>query len=237
MDAATVRLPDGVTLPYVVQGDADGTPVVLLHAVGESWRSFGRLLPLLPSAIRAYAVTQRGHGAADKPPSGYDLGVCARDVAGFMSAVGLDRAVLIGASSGGYVAQRFAAEHPDRTAGLVLVGSPRSLRGLPVPAWVDEAAGLTDPVPESFVRESITSFAVGRTLPSDFVDEMVDDGMQCPAHVWRATMRGLLDAPPQRVGSDQRAHHRDLGGARRGHPARRSGGARRRGPRSGARGL
>ena len=62
----------------------------------------------------------------------------------FLDAVDVRSAVLVGSSSGGYVAQQVALEHPDRVAGLVLVGAPRSLRGRP--AFADEVEAVVDPV-------------------------------------------------------------------------------------------
>ena len=41
----SVELPNQVKLPYVEQGDPWGIPVVLLHAIADSWRSFERVLP------------------------------------------------------------------------------------------------------------------------------------------------------------------------------------------------
>ena len=66
-----VELPNRVKLPYVEQGDSSGVPVLLLHGVTDSWRSFERVLPHLPASIRAFALTQRGHGDADRPAAGY----------------------------------------------------------------------------------------------------------------------------------------------------------------------
>ena len=60
----SVELPTGVTLQYVEQGDPAGIPVLLLHGATDSWRSFEPVLPHLPSSIRAFALTQRGHGDA-----------------------------------------------------------------------------------------------------------------------------------------------------------------------------
>jgi pimeloyl-ACP methyl ester carboxylesterase len=108
-------LGDGIEVPYVEQGDPDGVPVVLLHAWLDSRRSFGQLMAALPERIRAFAFDQRGHGDAAKPADGYGLRDFAGDVGAFMDAVGLDAAVLVGASSGGYVAQRFAVDEPGRT--------------------------------------------------------------------------------------------------------------------------
>jgi len=139
-----VGLATGVSVPYVSVGPPSAAPVVLLHAWGESWHSFDRLLPLLPRAIHAVAMDLRGHGDADKPAAGYSLVDVAADVAAFMDAVGVSSAVLVGSSSGGYVAQQVAITSPHRVAGLVLVGSPASLQGRP--SFADEVDRLTDPV-------------------------------------------------------------------------------------------
>ena len=66
----SVELSHRVTLPYVEQGDASGVPMLLLHGVTDSWRSFECMLPYLPASIHAFALTQRGHGDADHPAAG-----------------------------------------------------------------------------------------------------------------------------------------------------------------------
>lgn len=115
-------LHNGVTLPYVAQGDPSGIPVVLLHGFTDSWRSFEGVLGHLPRSIRAYAVTQRGHGDADRPASGYHSDDFVADVEAFMDAVGIESAVVAGHSMGAGIARRFAARHPERALGLVLMG-------------------------------------------------------------------------------------------------------------------
>src|SRR5262245_45048593 len=67
----SVKLPSGIKLQYVEQGNGDGVPLVFLHGYTDSWRSFERVLPHLPESIRAFALTQRGHGDADRPAAGY----------------------------------------------------------------------------------------------------------------------------------------------------------------------
>jgi len=125
------ELSTGVRLPYVSVGPSSATPVLLLHAWGESRRSFDRLMPMLGNTLHAVAVDQRGHGEADRPTAGYSLASLSEDILEFMDALGFSSAVLLGSSSGGYVAQQVAVISPYRVAGLVLVGSPRSLQGRP----------------------------------------------------------------------------------------------------------
>jgi len=189
-----VVLATGVSVPYVSAGPAAGTPVVLLHAWGESWRSFDRLLPLLPGTIHAVAMDLRGHGDADKPATGYSLAEVAADVVALMDAVGIPSAVLLGSSSGGYVAQQVAITSPDRVSGLVLVGSPRSLQWRP--SFADEVDQLTEPVDAAWVRKFLAWFPLFHPVPQWYIDGRVQDGARMPAYVWQETLAGLVSARP-----------------------------------------
>jgi pimeloyl-ACP methyl ester carboxylesterase len=194
-----VRLGSGVTVAYVAQGDRLGVPVVLLHAWGESLGSFDRLLPHLPATIYAVAMDQRGHGAADKPADGYSLVELADDVVALLDWVGLSSAVLLGSSSGGYVAQQVAVRTPDRVSGLVLVGSPRSLRGRP--PFAEEVGRLTDPVDRAWVKASLEWFPRFHEVPDRYVEDRVDDGVRMPAGIWGKSLTGLCTAvPPTETG-------------------------------------
>lgn len=183
-----------MTLSHASTGPASGTPLLLLHAWGEGRGSFDRLLPLLPPTVLAIAVDQRGHGDATRPASGYSLEDLAADIDAFLDALGISSAVLVGSSSGGYVAQQVAATRPHRVTGLVLLGSPRDLRGRP--AFADEVDRLTDPVDPAWVRESLTWFPRFHHVPEWYLEDRVRDGVRLPAHVWRAAFDGLLTSRP-----------------------------------------
>jgi pimeloyl-ACP methyl ester carboxylesterase len=64
-----VHLATGVTVPYLEQGDPKAAAVLLLHAWVESSACFDRLLQAVPPTLRVFAMDQRGHGDADKPPT------------------------------------------------------------------------------------------------------------------------------------------------------------------------
>ena len=196
----SVHLSTGVDLSFVSRGDPSGAPVLLLHAWGESLGSFDRLTPLLPTTLRVLAISQRGHGDSDKPSEGYALTDFAGDVTAFLDAMGLPSAVLVGSSSGGYVAQQVAISSPERVRGLVLVGAPRSLRGRP--PFRDEVERLTDPVDRAWVQESLTWFPRYHEVPERYIEARVDDGVRMPARVWRRALDGLTEAtPPTEAGT------------------------------------
>ena len=152
----------------------------MLHPWGESLNTFDRLLPLVPETIHVLAMDMRGHGAADKPSDGYALTDFADDVTAFMDAMGISSAVFVGSSSGGYVAQQVAVADPKRVTGLVLVGSPRSLRG----AGFRRRSGSTGGPGGSGMGER-HSPVVPRfhEVPDWYLQERIDDGVRMPAHV------------------------------------------------------
>ncbi|MFD3445140.1 alpha/beta fold hydrolase [Microbacteriaceae bacterium 4G12] len=202
----TVRLASGLALAYRAGGPppgnaSAGTPLLLLlHAWGESSRSFSRLMPLLPAGVPALAPDLPGHGVSDKPRAGYALPEVSGDVVAFLDALDVPSAVLVGSSSGGYVAQQVAVDHPDRVDGLVLVGAPRSLHGRP--PFADDVDALRDQVDPARVRASLDWFPRYTDVPEEYIEDRVRDGTAIPAAVWRVTLAGLADArPPTEAGT------------------------------------
>jgi pimeloyl-ACP methyl ester carboxylesterase len=194
-----VRLATGIEVSYVERGDPGGAPLLLLHAWVESLGSFDRLLPVLPDSIHAFAFDQRGHGTSDKPALGYTLADAADDAVAFMEALELPAAVVLGSSSGGYVAQQIALSRPDRVLGLILVGSPWSLHGRP--PFADEVDRLTDPIDRAWVEASLLWFKRSREVPDWYLQDRVEDGVRVPADIWRRSLAGLVEAqPPTGVG-------------------------------------
>lgn len=192
-------LSTGIHVPCLIQGDASARPLLLLHAWGESRRSFDRLAPLL-EGFRILAPDLRGHGDADKPANGYSLEDQARDVAAILDALALESAAVLGSSSGGYVAQQLAVMQPERVDALILVGSPLTLQGRP--AFADEVDALADPLDEDWVRQSLLWFPLGQAVPGWYLDDRVADGLKMPAHVWKSVLAGLcLAAPPTETGT------------------------------------
>jgi pimeloyl-ACP methyl ester carboxylesterase len=190
----TVSLRTGITVRKEESGSGPAPPVLLLHAWAESLHVFDRLRPLLATTVHIVTFDQRGHGDSEKPEAGYDLPSMAEDAVALLEALALPPVVVVGTSSGGYVAQQIAVSHPDRVAGLVLVGAPASLQGRP--PFIDEVARLSDPIDPAWVRESLAWFPRYHDIPGWYLDDRVRDGVSCPARAWLGTMLGLVEAVP-----------------------------------------
>jgi non-heme chloroperoxidase len=189
----SVRLANNVRLEYVEQGDPTGLPVVCLHGVTDSWHSFEPVLPLLPSSLRVFSLTQRGHGDSDRPAHGYHLRDFAADVSLFLDAQGIDDAVIVGHSMGSVVAQRFALDYPGRTRGLVLMGTFLSFRANPGMAeFCELAAGLEDPIDREFARQFQADTLAHPVAPA-FFELVVAESMKVPARVWSAAFSAFLE--------------------------------------------
>jgi non-heme chloroperoxidase len=194
----TVRaaeLRNGVVVEYVDQGDASGLPIVFLHGVTDSWRSFEAVLARLPASIRALALSQRGHGESSRPASGYRFVDFSDDLREFLDALDIPAALIVGHSMGSYVALRFALDHPSRTLGLVLMGAFPTIRGNRgvQELWDTRVSSLADPVDPEFVVDFQRS-TLARPIDPTSLDTFVRESLKVPAHVWRATFEEFLTA-------------------------------------------
>jgi pimeloyl-ACP methyl ester carboxylesterase len=117
---------DGGTIHVVEAGE--GPPIVLLHGVTLSVRTWTRQLEHLPrEGFRVLAFDHRGHGASQLGTAGHSVENLATDVRTVLDALDLTDVVLVGHSMGGIAVQAFVANHPDvvarRVAGIVLLST------------------------------------------------------------------------------------------------------------------
>ena len=103
-------------------GPADLLPVVLLHAFPLDARMWDDVALLVPGPRAVLAVDLPGLGGSPGPgTTAPSLDDAADAVAQTLTAVGVERAVVVGLSMGGYVALAVLDRHPDRVAGLGLL--------------------------------------------------------------------------------------------------------------------
>ena len=114
---------NGTRLYYQQAGS--GPDVVLVHAVTSNqavWMFTG-LVDSLATDFRVTSYDLRGHGASERPLSGYTSATMAEDYRQLHASLGLGPALLVGHSFGGVVALHAAILVPEAVAGVVLSDS------------------------------------------------------------------------------------------------------------------
>ena len=104
-------------------GGSETAPMVLVHGFGgdlDNWM-FNR--PALAAGRRVCALDLPGHGGSSKDVGDGSLDTLTDVLAGFMSALGIERAHLVGHSLGGAVALACALARPRTVASLSLLAS------------------------------------------------------------------------------------------------------------------
>jgi pimeloyl-ACP methyl ester carboxylesterase len=109
---------DGPTRLEVLDWGGSGRPVLFVGCYLTA-HVYDDIAPKLTDQFHVYAVTRRGVGASDHPPSGYDPQRRADDVFGVITALGMQKPILIGNSCGGAILHTLGAQHPDRIGGLL----------------------------------------------------------------------------------------------------------------------
>ncbi len=132
---------NGIEIYYETHGS--GTPLVLISGLGYPAWEWHKMVPHLAEKFQVITFDNRGVGLSDKPAGPYTASMLAADVAGLLDALGLDQAVIVGHSMGGFIAQAFALEYPGRVSRLVLCstnfGGPHH-----VPITAEAMAVLSD---------------------------------------------------------------------------------------------
>lgn len=111
-------------LRLAIEDVGEGRPVVLLHGLTATRRYVVMgSKALLKAGFRMVSYDARGHGESEPAPApdAYGYECLAADLIDVLDSLGIERAVLAGASMGAHTAIRLALEEPDLVAGLVLV--------------------------------------------------------------------------------------------------------------------
>lgn len=109
-------------LHHEVTGSGPHT-IVLTHGLAGSGALWREQVRGLSGEFRVVTWDLRGHGQSGAAAGAFTLIDLAEDLGAVLDRVGIDRAVVLGHSAGGVIAIRFALDHPERVAALVLVGT------------------------------------------------------------------------------------------------------------------
>ena len=114
---------DGANVRYLVKGEGDGVPIILIHGFGGDLNNWLFNHDALAEARIVYALDLPGHGGSAKAVADGSVAALAGAVRKFMDALGIEQANLVGHSLGGAVALAFALGHAGRAASLTLICS------------------------------------------------------------------------------------------------------------------
>jgi pimeloyl-ACP methyl ester carboxylesterase len=109
----------GTRLRYITVGE--GPALVLLHTLRTQLDMFQRVVPTLAKHFRVYALDYPGHGYSEIPDADYTPDFFAASVAGFLEALEISDAVVVGESIGGSIALLLAARHHPSVRRVVAV--------------------------------------------------------------------------------------------------------------------
>ncbi|MBZ4419270.1 alpha/beta fold hydrolase [Myxococcus sp. RHSTA-1-4] len=156
----------------LASGAPDGVPVVFIHGNVSSSRFYEETLAAMPQSFRCLAPDLRGFGETERAPIDATRGVgdFADDVLALLDASDLrlagKKVHLVGWSAGAGVVLRFAMEHPERVASLVLLApiSPAGYGGTKgdasvAPCWPDHAGSGGGTVNPEFIKRLLAKDA------------------------------------------------------------------------------
>lgn len=114
---------NGIHLHYHRTG-ADRPSMVLAHGFTDMGLCWTLMARKLEGHFDVIMVDARGHGHSDKPESGYGPSDHAADLAGLVTALALEKPVLLGHSMGARTIATMAASYPDLPGRIVLEDPP-----------------------------------------------------------------------------------------------------------------
>jgi haloalkane dehalogenase len=156
---------DGLRMHYVDEGDGD--PVLLLHGEPTWAYLYRKVIPRLTSSYRCLAPDYFGFGRSDKPtePGWYSYDRHTESIARFAEHLDLRNTTVVMQDWGGPIGLRFAVEHPDRVARLVVLNTGIGARA-PNDEWLRFQA---------FMRRVGTDIVSGQLIRMTLVQPVDDE--------------------------------------------------------------
>ena len=184
-----------------VDGPRDGVPVVFLHGVSGSSRTYKWLPEDLRNGRRIVKIDFRGHGASEHAHGTYDVDRYAEDVVDVLRTQVGRPALLVGHSLGGVVAWWLAQRHPELVVAAFLEDPPL-YRGEPAEHEENIAIPVFRMVLEAVARwhaEGASEEVVAAELAADPTGpDRADDAYTAQAYAFLAMDPGVLEQAADR---------------------------------------
>jgi pimeloyl-ACP methyl ester carboxylesterase len=172
---------DGGNIFVSQDGPRDAPALVLIHGLGGSTHWWDRVVPMLARSYHVIRVDLLGHGQSAKPAGdGYSIPQQARRVGQALDRLGVTHAVMVGHSTGGYVATALAEQRSDLVTALALIDTGPRMDAFISDGFVGRL--ITTPVigqllwrmrTDGLIRKGLsTAFAPGFEIPQQFVDDV-----------------------------------------------------------------
>jgi pimeloyl-ACP methyl ester carboxylesterase len=160
----------GTRIAYLDAGG--GPPVILIHGFGGSMWQWEYQQAPLAAHHRVITLDLPGSGLSDKPDIAYTPDEMIAFVRGFMDALGIQKASLVGNSMGGGVVIGMALAHPERVDRMVLIsGLPKGVREKLTGRLTRRAVETSAPV--WLIR--LGNWLAGRWVTEEVLKEIVHD--------------------------------------------------------------
>jgi pimeloyl-ACP methyl ester carboxylesterase len=172
----------GTTFACDLPGPSPHAPtVVMLHGLGATGAlNWGHGLDVLNERFRVVALDHRGHGRGIEADEPFTLEDCADDAVALADVFGVERAVFVGYSMGGPIAQLVWHRHAERVQGLVLCATSAEFCS-PAERWavvraLEEVHRSTRLIPRPLVvegaRAALAGLLVGAGPRQDLLDAL-----------------------------------------------------------------
>jgi pimeloyl-ACP methyl ester carboxylesterase len=112
---------DGVKIYWREAGQ--GEPLLMIMGLGYTAAMWHHIEQALSQHYRLIMFDNRGVGQSDAPLGPYHMSEMADDAAAVLDAAGVSSAHVLGFSMGGYIAQEFTLNNPERVHSLILSGT------------------------------------------------------------------------------------------------------------------
>ena len=166
-----VRTVDGVDLYYEIYGQ--GPALVFAHGAGGNSASWYQQVPFFSQDYTTLVFDHRGFGRSRFNEDEFSSHFFAEDLKVILDHAGIDKAVLVCQSMGGWTGINFALAHPQQVKALVMSHTIGAISSPEITAAMRKAALDREPVVAPFGSWALSSELPGRDPVKAFLYQQI----------------------------------------------------------------